>query len=171
MAGRKTLTEEKISTDVLVIGGGAGGMMAAIMAAEAGADVTICEKGNVRRSGGLPGGNDHFYVYMPHIHSPEIKENFIRQSLARSIADEDLLHQFIDNTFEVQQKWEEWGIDMKIDGHYEFTGHGWPGSTGKMGEPGKTTRLPLHFFDTTASVKLEKQVRITDGSITGEPDN
>jgi len=159
MGNKSTLVEESISTDVLVIGGGAGGMMAAIMAAEAGADVTICEKGNIRRSGGLPGGNDHFYVFMPHIHTPEIKENFIRQSLSRGIADEDLLRQFIDNTFEVQQKWEEWGIEMKIDGHYEFTGHGLPGSTGKMGEPGKTTRLPLHFFDASASVKLEKQAR------------
>jgi succinate dehydrogenase/fumarate reductase flavoprotein subunit len=162
MSNKTVLKEERIHTDVLVIGAGAGGMMAAIMAAEAGADVTICEKGNTMRSGGLPGGNDHFYVYMPQIHAPEIKESFIRQSLARGIADEDLLRQFIDNTFEVQQKWEEWGIDMKIDGHYEFTGHGWPGSTGKTGEPGKTTRLPLHFFDTEASVKLEKQMRKKD---------
>jgi succinate dehydrogenase/fumarate reductase flavoprotein subunit len=50
---REALTEERISTDVLVVGAGAGGMMAAISAADSGARVVLCEKGHARRSGGI----------------------------------------------------------------------------------------------------------------------
>ena len=55
--------------------------------------------------------------------------------------------------------WEAWGVNMKTDGHYEFTGHGWPGSTGKFGEPGNTSREFLHFSDNNICPKIEKQVR------------
>jgi succinate dehydrogenase/fumarate reductase flavoprotein subunit len=54
----QSLSIEKLKTDVLVIGAGAGGMMAAISAADEGVDVTLCEKGNARRSGGITAGND-----------------------------------------------------------------------------------------------------------------
>lgn len=163
---RKTLQEQIVDTDVLIVGAGAGGMMAAISAADAGARVILCEKGNARRSGGLPGGNDHFFCFIPGIHDPVTKENFIRQSLISAEADinigpadEDLVRKRIDLTYEVLQMWESWGINMKTNGHYEFTGHGWPGTSGKFGEPGKTNRMFLHFSDDKACVKLEKQVR------------
>ena len=48
---------------------------------------------------------------------------------------------------------------MKINGHYEFTGHGWPGSVGKNAEPEKTDRFFLHFSDNNLCAKLEKQAR------------
>lgn len=152
------LREERISTDVLVIGAGAGGMMAAISAADSGAHVTLCEKGNVRRSGGLYGGNDHFVCYIPEIHGQAFRENFIRENM-RGIIDEDQVGKFVDLTYNVLQKWESWGANMKINGHYEYTGHAWPGSSGKMGERGKTNRIYLHFSDNSLCAKLEKQVR------------
>jgi len=39
----QSLSIEKLKTDVLVIGAGAGGMMAAISAADEGVGVTLCE--------------------------------------------------------------------------------------------------------------------------------
>ena len=63
---------------------------------------------------------------------------------------------YVDSTYHALQKWESWGINMKINGRYEFVGHSWPGSSG---EPGKTDRMQLHFSDPNASVKLEKQVK------------
>ena len=54
---------------------------------------------------------------------------------------------------------ESWGINMKTDGHYEFTGHAWPGSSGKKGESGKIDRTWIHFSDNNMCPKLEKQVR------------
>ena len=162
MKQRGVLTEERISTDVLVVGAGAGGMMAAISAADSGARVILCEKGNARRSGGIGGGNDHFVCYIPEIHGPGLRGDFIRENMS-DLADEDLVCKFVDLSYHVLQKWESWGVNIKTNGHYEFTGHGWPGSSGKMGEPGKTDRTYIHFSDNDLCAKLEKQV--TDKNI------
>ncbi len=158
-ASRKTLQEEKFDTDVLVVGAGAGGIMAAITAADGGAGVILCEKGNARHSGGIMTGNDHFQCYIPQIHGPAVRENHIRESLGRGMEDVDIVIKHIDLSYDVVQKWESWGVNMKRNSHYEFTGHGWPGSSGKMGEPGKTDRLWLHFSDNQLCTKLEKQAR------------
>jgi len=157
----KTLTEERIDTDVLVVGAGTGGMMAAIAAADGGARVILCEKGHARRSGGIRGGNDHFLCYVPEIHGGADQE-VIRRSLSMFSAtpsDRDVTAKIWDRSYSVVQMWESWGVNMKTNGHYEFTGHDFPGSTGKMGEPGKTTRCWLHFSDYKLTNKLDKQVR------------
>ena len=73
----QSLSIEKLKTDVLVIGAGAGGMMAAISAADEGVDVTLCEKGNARQSGGITAGTDHFFCYIPEIHGKDVRKNFI----------------------------------------------------------------------------------------------
>ncbi|MFC1861435.1 FAD-binding protein [Chloroflexota bacterium] len=159
MEKNNTLQEERIDTDVLVVGAGAGGLMAAITAADYGARVTLCEKGNAMRSGGIYGGNDHITCYIPGIHSPAVRERIKDRTLSRGFIDEDIVYKQIDLTCDVVKKWESWGINMKTNGHYEFTGHSWPGSSGKMGEPGKTDRTLLHFSDKDSCVKLEKQVR------------
>ena len=156
----KTLKEERVEADVLVIGAGTGGMMAAICAADGGAQVVLCEKGNAKRSGGIRGGNDHFLCYIPGIHGPDVWENIVRNMLALQAGptDQDVYAKLWERSYEVVKKWESWGIDMKTEGHYEFTGHSFPGSSGRMGEPGKTDRLWLHFSDLKLSTKLEKQV-------------
>ena len=158
MKQRRILIEERINTDVLVVGAGAGGLMAAISAADCGAAVILCEKGNARRSGGIGGGNDHFVCYIPEIHGPAFRDTFIKENMSE-LADEDLVCKFVDLSHQVLQKWENWGIKLKTDGHYEFTGHGWPGSSGRIGEPGKTDRTYVHFSDPDLCVKLEEQVR------------
>ncbi len=54
-----------IETDVLIIGGGVAGCLAAIGAAEAGAKCVICEKGGIiERSGSIAGGVDHFFAVL-----------------------------------------------------------------------------------------------------------
>ncbi len=52
--------ESRISTDVLVLGGGIAGCHAAISAARRGASVVIVEKGHIRRSGQGGAGVDHW---------------------------------------------------------------------------------------------------------------
>jgi succinate dehydrogenase/fumarate reductase flavoprotein subunit len=153
---KKTLQEETIDTDILVVGAGAGGLMAAISSADSGAKVLLCEKGCARRSGGIPGGNDHFGCYIPGIHSKTFRSNTIREQLSRGIVDEDLFTQYLDKTYEVLQMWEAWGVNMKKNSSYEFASHAMPGSSG---EPGKTDRPQLHFSDENQCVKLEKQAR------------
>ena len=59
------LSENILETDVLVVGGGIAGLMAAISAAEKGARVVVAEKANTKRSGSGATGNDHFCCYIP----------------------------------------------------------------------------------------------------------
>ncbi|MCL4519470.1 MAG: FAD-dependent oxidoreductase [Thaumarchaeota archaeon] len=64
----KTLTPgeipfEYVTTDVLVIGAGVGGCMAAMLASESGAEVALVEKAWVDRSGQAGAGNDHIMAH------------------------------------------------------------------------------------------------------------
>jgi succinate dehydrogenase/fumarate reductase flavoprotein subunit len=55
----RSVQDVQLKTDVLIIGGGIAGCMAAIRASELGADVLIVEKANTRRSGCAATGIDH----------------------------------------------------------------------------------------------------------------
>lgn len=55
---------ERLKTDILVIGGGAAGLNAALTAREAGRDVIVMDKAVVERSGHFAGGIDHFAAYL-----------------------------------------------------------------------------------------------------------
>jgi succinate dehydrogenase/fumarate reductase flavoprotein subunit len=126
-------------------------MMAAIDAANSGAQVVLCEKGCTKRSGGIPGGNDHYFCYIPGVQNIAAKEKTVRQSIMTGIP-ESLARKWVDRSYDVVKLWESWGADMKINGHYEFTGHGWPGDI-------KTDSCTLHFSDNNLCAKIEKQVR------------
>ena len=54
---------ERITTDVLVIGAGVAGCMAALLASEGGVDATLVEKAWVDRSGQAGAGNDHIMAH------------------------------------------------------------------------------------------------------------
>ena len=60
--------EEILDADVVIAGGGIGGLMAAVAAARAGASTVVLEKANTKRSGSGAGGNDHFACYIPEVH-------------------------------------------------------------------------------------------------------
>jgi len=55
---------EYLKTDILIIGGGAAGLNAAMTAREAGHDVIIMDKAVIERSGHFAGGIDHFMAYL-----------------------------------------------------------------------------------------------------------
>ena len=63
--------EELIEADVLCVGGGIAGLMAAIRAADLGASVVVAEKGNALFSGRGRAGNDHFWCYIPEVHGTD----------------------------------------------------------------------------------------------------
>ena len=66
------MKEEIVETDVLCIGGGPAGLMAAIRASELGAKVVVADKANTVRSGSAATGCDHFAAYIPEVHGPDI---------------------------------------------------------------------------------------------------
>jgi len=67
------LKERRIETDMLCIGGGVVGLMAAIRASECGSRVLEAEKANTFYSGFGGLGNDHFMCYLHEIHGPDIQ--------------------------------------------------------------------------------------------------
>lgn len=118
--------------DLLIAGGGAGGMQAAIDAADAGLKVIVAEKANTRRSGNGATGNDHFMVYIPEIHGSE--QDYLKLLVyaqeAKGGKDMDYLLAFMRNSFDVVKAWESYGIPMRPHGDWEFTGHCRPGVQG-----------------------------------------
>ncbi|MCQ2444857.1 MAG: FAD-binding protein [Mailhella sp.] len=121
---------DPISTDVLVVGGGIGGLCAAIAAAQQGAKVIVAEKSDTRRSGSGATGNDHFLCYYPKFHGDDIRpilqETF--QSLVGAYHDPKLTLRFLRESIAMVDRWYEWGINMKPFGpDYEFMGHAYPG--------------------------------------------
>jgi succinate dehydrogenase/fumarate reductase flavoprotein subunit len=86
-----------IETDVLVIGGGLAGCMAAIKASESGVKVTIAEKANTLSSGCAGTGIDHVWGYIPEVHEPMgwTIEDLIEdhtQIIARGLINKELLY-------------------------------------------------------------------------------
>lgn len=115
--------------DVLVVGGGIGGLMAAIAAADDGAKVILCDKTNTLRSGSGATGNDHFVCYIPEYHQISVEE-FLKEfnrSMVGGHADPSIQKVFAERTFEVVKDWHKWGIDMQPHGEWEFNGHAFPG--------------------------------------------
>jgi len=127
------MKEELVQTDVLCIGGGIAGLMAAIRAAEAGAKVIVAEKGNTLHSGRGRAGNDHFWCYIPEVHGTDM-DLFMKECLKgpklmlmQTGTNMKALHTFLERSFEIVKLWDSWGIPMKYQGRWEFAGHSFPG--------------------------------------------
>ena len=123
---------ERFETDVLCVGGGIAGLMAAIRAAELGADVIVAEKGNSARSGEARAGNDHFWCYIPEVHGSDLTE-FIQECLLTQLGlfvlgfGTPVMKTWMERSFEIVKLWDNWGIPMKYNGKWEFAGHSFPG--------------------------------------------
>ena len=121
---------QSIDTDVLVMGGGIAGLMAAIASADRGAKVIVAEKANTRRSGSGATGNDHFRCWIPEKHGPDYRVimnevlNFSQFGLCH---DTVLTRHFLEKSFDIVKMWDAWGIPMRPTGDWEFTGHAFPG--------------------------------------------
>ena len=123
------LKETRIETDVLCIGGGIAGLMAAIRAAETGCRVVIAEKSNILYSGSGGMGNDHFMCYIPEVHGPDVEvviDEFQRGQQA-GLRPRSFIRTWMQRSHEIVKLWDSWGIPMKYHGKYEFAGHGFPG--------------------------------------------
>lgn len=121
-----------IEADLLCIGGGIAGLMAAIRAADNGAKVVVAEKGNTLTSGAGGMGNDHFLCYLPEVHGPDIKpviEELRRGQLGARLKDAEAVRIWLGQTVDIVKLWESWGIPMKHNGKYVFAGHAYPGDS------------------------------------------
>jgi len=123
------MKEEIVKADVLCVGGGIAGLMAAIRASELGAKVILAEKGNTLRSGSGATGCDHFRAYIPEFHGSDI-EPVIEEMMHSQVGwtrSKDFVRTWMEKSFEIVKLWNNWGIPMKYKGKWEFAGHAFPG--------------------------------------------
>ena len=115
------LEQRSLQTDVLVLGGGLAGCMAAIKAAEYPVDVTLVEKSKPERSGCAATGLDHFWTLPPD--KGVTPEELIRKysENVEYLVDQEILHTIVTESFQRVQDLERWGLNMRADnGNYRW---------------------------------------------------
>lgn len=154
-----------LKAQVLVVGGGVGGMQAAISAAETGAAVIVAEKADTRRSGNGNTGNDHFACYMPAVHGEDFSR-VIRETQDTMIGascDPGLLCAMLRRSEELVHRWEDYGIPMKPFGKYIFEGHTIPGRQRyHLKFDGRNQKAILTNTARKAGVDIRNHVTITE---------
>jgi succinate dehydrogenase/fumarate reductase flavoprotein subunit len=124
---KSTIKQELVEADVLCIGGGIAGLMAAIRASELGAKVVVAEKGNSLRSGNAATGIDHIRCYIPEIHGHDVEAmtRVLQQSQhgGEGFRQKNFMRTWMEKSFDIVKLWERWGIPMKYKGNYDFQGH------------------------------------------------
>lgn len=123
-----------IDTDVLVVGGGVAGSMAAIPALEAGLKVVICEKGKVLdHCGSIGCGVDHYLTVMdtgPEWDTPEFLIKHLPE-LTDYIVDLAVAGRVIHEMPRIFRKLESFGIDFRdkqTGDYYRLRSFGLPGT-------------------------------------------
>ncbi len=122
-----TLTEipaltdaEELTCDVLVIGGGTAGTMAALTAAEHGADVLLLEKAHVRHSGALAMGMDGVNnAVIPGRAEPD---DYVAEITRANdgIVDQSTVRQTATRGFAMVQRLESYGVKFEKDEHGDY---------------------------------------------------
>lgn len=129
----ESTVDETIETDVLVIGGGIGGIFAALYASEGGARVVLLEKGDTRRSGAAGMGISVWHQLLaPGVTLDDVAKDItaIGRSfigtlgylpIMKGIINENLIYLGYRDNWEIIHSLERWGVKMKWDnGDYAF---------------------------------------------------
>ncbi|WP_063037701.1 fumarate reductase/succinate dehydrogenase flavoprotein subunit [Nocardia pseudovaccinii] len=110
----------RLDCDVLVIGGGTAGTMAALTAAEAGADVLLLEKAHVRHSGALAMGMDG--VNNAVIPGKAEPEDYVAEITRANdgIVNQRTVYQTATRGFAMVQRLERYGVKFEKDEYGEY---------------------------------------------------
>ena len=112
----------ELETDILVIGGGSAGCMAAIVAKEQNpdVDVLIIEKGEINRSGSIAMGMDALnIVVQPGITTPELYINSARKA-TEGILDYKPSYVMAERSFSMLKHLENWVIQWLLQISFLF---------------------------------------------------
>src|SRR4051795_8487039 len=110
----------ELTCDVLVVGGGTAGTMAAITAAENGASVLLLEKAHVRHSGALAMGMDG--VNNAVIPGKATPEDYVAEITRANdgIVNQRTVHQTATRGFAMVKRLERYGVKFEKDEHGEY---------------------------------------------------
>ena len=115
---------EKISTDVLVIGGGTAGCYAALTSSEnSDKKVLICEKAHIKRSGCLAAGVNALNAYIVEGRKPQDYVDYAKKD-ADGIVREDLLLTMSEKLNEVTHRLEKLGLVILKDENGKYVTRG-----------------------------------------------
>ena len=151
----------RMSADVLVLGGGISGCMAAISAAKAGASVILVDKGAVRRSGAGGSGCDHWESAATNPCSGVTPEELV----AAMLDDNDGYNNGISHYIECREGYEHLleieAMGGKIrDTEGEFAGAAFRDpDTGLMFAYDYQNRFTIRIWGTTFKPAMEKELR------------
>ncbi|MDR1605044.1 MAG: FAD-dependent oxidoreductase [Gracilibacteraceae bacterium] len=112
-----------IRTDVLIVGGGLGGLAAAIQARESGAEVVVLEKGHAARSGLAGSGIDHIQAYVPEFHQrigyteTDLADDQYAAGGPGGLNRRDLAELYAFNSAREIRRLEEYGLRFRYDDH------------------------------------------------------
>ena len=115
---------EKISTDVLIIGGGTAGCYAALTISEnSDKKVLICEKAHIKRSGCLAAGVNALNAYIVEGRKPQDYVDYVKKD-ADGIVREDLLLTMSEKLNEVTDRLEKLGLVILKDENGKYVTRG-----------------------------------------------
>lgn len=115
---------EKISTDVLIIGGGTAGCYAALTISEnSDKKVLICEKAHIKRSGCLAAGVNALNAYIVEGRKPQDYVDYAKKD-ADGIVREDLLFTMSEKLNEVTDRLEKLGLIILKDENGKYVTRG-----------------------------------------------
>lgn len=118
------LVQQVLSTDILIIGGGAAGCYAALALAEqSAAQVILVEKAQIRRSGCLAAGVNALNAYITPGESPESYVDYVKADSAGLIR-EDLVYTIAQKLNQVTAKIESLGLPILKDGEGNYLSRG-----------------------------------------------
>ena len=171
-----------IEADVLIIGGGLAGCMAAIKATESGLKVAIAEKADTLASGCAGTGVDHMWAYIPEVHqtmgyTPEDMIDNHTKVVAGGFVNQDLLRLVVSESYERMLDLEKFGLkfrfeDSKAPGKFRVVNqfHSVPDT---FNFEGRRIKVNLTKTAKRKGVKIYNRVSMTelltsdDGHITG----
>jgi succinate dehydrogenase/fumarate reductase flavoprotein subunit len=116
IANAAEIGQSTSSTDVLIIGGGIAGVLAAFKAKEAGANVTLIDKGTVGRSGLSPFFGAYNY-YDPK--TSGTRDTWLKEKSAGGdhLTNLDYVNMYLDDSMDIYNKMVEVGADINEGGY------------------------------------------------------
>lgn len=151
-------TIEKKTTDVLVIGGGLAGSLAAIRAVEDGAEVIVLEKAHTNRSGNAGSGLDHMFSYVPPVHEKVgYTKDFMKSDmyqiglLGLGLGDKKIVDHFVEVSYERILSLEKYGLNFRFEDSHLAEGF-------RLVPQFHSVPTSFHFEGRDIKVKLTKEM-------------
>lgn len=111
---------ERLQTDVLIVGGGIAGSMAALQVREHGKKALVLELADTYRSGNAGSGIDHLFSYVPPVHEKvgytrELMKKDMTRLAEIGLEDKEIAEHFVDVSFDRIIGLEKYGLKFRFD--------------------------------------------------------